>query len=88
MHQPLDFSWNLANNSEQVQKTGVIWGRLSSSIKQTRNAAKPAIVPEPRSSCRGNQESPDCRVNEGHNEALTAGQIAFSMWCVDMFPPQ
>lgn len=59
MHQPLGFSWNLANNSEQVQKTGVIWGRLSHSIKQSRNAAKPVVMPEPRSSCRGNWESPD-----------------------------
>lgn len=87
MHQPLDFSWNLANNSEQVQKTGVIWGRLSNSIKQIRNAAKPAIMPEPRSSYRGNYKSPDQqdkREAEGGINSRTS--CLFNVVCAHVSP--
>lgn len=42
MHQTLHFSWNLANNSEQVQKTAVIWGHLSNSIKTDQECSKEA----------------------------------------------
>lgn len=42
MHQSLHFSWNFANISEQVQKTGVIWGHLSNSIKTNQERSKKA----------------------------------------------
>lgn len=87
MHQPLDFSWNLANNSEQVQKTGVIWGRLSNSIKQTRNAAKPVIMPDPKVHAEVTKSPLTGRTNKGQKEALTAGQAAFLMCFVGTFPP-
>lgn len=87
MHQPLSFSWNLANNSEQVQKTGAIWGHLSNSIKQTRNVAKVQPCQNPKVHTKVIKSSLTSRTNERQIEALIGTQVAILIWFVGTYSP-